>query len=282
MCDHVVALKSRGDQLRLSRVRQQVPGELFDQKAVVGLVVIEGLDHPVPPQPQMPTPIDGESIRVRIPRRVQPVERQTFPKVRALHQPIHQPLIRLRPIILHKRLHLLRRRWQARQVQRHPPNQHRTIRLWRWLHPLLHQALPHHHIDRMPSLRIHLRTCWRNEGPVPCIRGSTLDPRLDLLLLSRRQLQVRIRWWHQVVFIVSDQPIPHLALVHITWLDRKDTIPLLDRFLPHIEPQVGFAMLFIKAVTGKAVLREDRANVAIVIRHRGQCRQRDQHRESEG
>ena len=47
MSDHVVALKAGGDHLRICVSRHEIARELLNEKAVVRLVVIECLNHPV-------------------------------------------------------------------------------------------------------------------------------------------------------------------------------------------------------------------------------------------
>ena len=56
--DHVVALETGGDELGLGASRQKIPGQLFREEPVVRHVVVERLNHPVPPQPHVPTAID--------------------------------------------------------------------------------------------------------------------------------------------------------------------------------------------------------------------------------
>ena len=46
---HVVALEPGGDELGIGAPGQEVAGQLLHQEAVVGQVVVEGLDDPIAP-----------------------------------------------------------------------------------------------------------------------------------------------------------------------------------------------------------------------------------------
>ncbi len=49
--DHAVSQKACGNNLVLSHLRQQVSGDLFDQELIVGQILIQGPNDPIPPDP---------------------------------------------------------------------------------------------------------------------------------------------------------------------------------------------------------------------------------------
>ena len=62
---------------------------------------------------------------------------------------------------------------------------------------------------------------------------------------------------------MREQTFQHLALLRLARDDRDDAVVGLDRLIADVEPQAGFTMLRILAVTVEAVLREDRPDVAV-------------------
>ena len=71
-------MKSRGDQLRLSGVRQQVTCQLLDSEPVERHVLVERTNDPVPVRPDVPEVIEMQPVRVRIPGGVEPVAGTVF------------------------------------------------------------------------------------------------------------------------------------------------------------------------------------------------------------
>ena len=67
---HVIALETRRDQVRFGVIGHEIASKLFRQEVVIRLVVIEGLDHPIAPEPHLPAAINGEAVGVRITRRI--------------------------------------------------------------------------------------------------------------------------------------------------------------------------------------------------------------------
>ena len=78
---HVIALESGGDELAVVGVRHEVTGDLLRDEAVVGLVVVEGLDDPVAPEPEVTPSVDGEAVGVGVAGGIQPIEAHAFAEV---------------------------------------------------------------------------------------------------------------------------------------------------------------------------------------------------------
>ena len=115
---HVIPLEARGDQLGVRRVREEVAGKLLEQEAVVGLVVVESLDHPVAPEPELTTAVDREPVGVGVAGGIQPIERHAFAEVRRGQQAVHLLLVGSGGAVLQEGLQFLRRRRQTSQVER--------------------------------------------------------------------------------------------------------------------------------------------------------------------
>ncbi len=77
------------------------------------------------------------------------------------------------------------------------------------------------------------------------------DPLLHRLLLLRRELLVSLRWRHEVIDIGR-----------IDAFDQR-LWPQLDQFLAHIEAEITLSVILVRSVAVKAVVAEDRSDVAI-------------------
>jgi len=86
LVDHAVAQETGRDDLVLCRARDQVAGELIDDELVVGLVAIEGVDHPVAPRPLLAGQVLLEAVAVSIAGGVEPHARPAFAEPRVGHE----------------------------------------------------------------------------------------------------------------------------------------------------------------------------------------------------
>ena len=92
------------------------------------------------------------------------------------------------------------------------------------------------------------------------------DPLAQNLLLRARQRLVRFGRRHLLVLVIGEDSRDQIALLGVSRHDRQlAQLRLLDRFLAKIKPEPGFPGLFIRAMTMKARLRENRANIPIEI-----------------
>ena len=74
-------------------IRQQVAGQLIAQKLVVRQVAVEGVDHPIAPQPHVAAAVDRVAVGVGVAGCVEPIERHPFAEVRTGEQAIDQPFV---------------------------------------------------------------------------------------------------------------------------------------------------------------------------------------------
>ena len=91
--------------------------------------------------------------------------------------------------------------------------------------------------------------------------STGIDPRFYRGLLRGRELEIRFRWWHQLIRILGKNERDDFAL---RALARNDDL-LLDIRL-HIQPQLGFARVGIRAVALETVVRENRQHIPVEIR----------------
>ena len=81
---HVIAVKTGGDFLLRSGVRQQVAGELFACELVEWFVSVEGLDHVITPGPVCARGVGLKAIGVGVAGGIQPPHGHALAKVRGL------------------------------------------------------------------------------------------------------------------------------------------------------------------------------------------------------
>ena len=121
--DHVVPVKARRDKLLVLRLRQQVAGDLLDRKFVEWHVRVERRNRPVAPEPHRASRVALIAVRVRIPRRLQPLPHHAFAVARRREQLVHKRLdcsLRFARRRFQKCVELLRRRRQSREVEVKP------------------------------------------------------------------------------------------------------------------------------------------------------------------
>ena len=99
--------------------------------------------------------------------------------------------------------------------------------------------------------------------PVGVVRCPLDDPLVEQPLLVVGELLVRVGRRHHHVGVGGMQAGDQFASLWIAGRDRPYAIAVSHRTLRGIEPQVGLAVAGIGAVAGKAVVGQDRENVAV-------------------
>ena len=273
---HVAAVKARRQQLIARRVREQIARDLLDREFIEPLVAVERRDHPIAIRPHLPVVINVDAVRVRIPRRIEPVPTAVLAPLRYGHEFCDELFIRVRRGVFHECLDLLRLRRQPREIERKPPRQRAAIRFRRRLQSRGIQRREDEAINRIPHPRLvlHHRQCRalrRLKGPVPLVFRTLLDPAFDDLFFRRAQRLVRLRRRHHLVLVVADNPQPRVALFQIPRHDRAHAIEVRGRAFRRVEPAIRLASLRIEAVAKIAFVRKDRPHVMIesdLRRHR--------------
>ncbi len=85
------------------------------------------------------------------------------------------------------------------------------------------------------------------------------DPTFQHLFLVGRQGFVRLRRRHHLVRIRRVDALDQFAFV---WLAGNDGF-LFHRDLAHVQPELGLALVLVRAVAGKAVVGQDRPDVVV-------------------
>ena len=114
----VITIESGGQPLLHRGIRQQITGKLFDNKLVIGLIAVEGLDNPIAPAPHLPFAIALIAAGIGIARHIQPAERHSLTIARAVEQTIYDIFIGCWRLVTPEGVDLIWRRWQAGQIER--------------------------------------------------------------------------------------------------------------------------------------------------------------------
>ena len=115
--DHGIAQEAGGNDVVLRGVWQQIAGELFGDELIVGQVVVEGFDHPIAIEPNVARLVFLEAIGIRVARGVEPVASPFLAVVRRCEQTLHLFCVSIGRFVDEKRVHFLRRRWQADEIE---------------------------------------------------------------------------------------------------------------------------------------------------------------------
>ena len=202
------------------------------------------------------------TIRVRIPRHIQPVIRHLLSIRRRCQQTIHHRLLssyRIHLARLRKRVQLLQHRRQSRQIQRHPPQPHLRPSLLSRTHSLRPHRLDHKRIQTRPLPRRvfphHLRFFrphHRRKGPMPLINRPLFHPSTNQFHLFRLQRITLVRWRHHFLRILRHQPIQQRRFLNLT---RHHHLRMQQAFL-RVQSQIRLPRLRIRPMTRPTMLRQ--------------------------
>ena len=113
---------------RICRFRQQIASQLLNCELIERQVAIKGVDDPLAPASHVSAVVDVIPVRVREPRRIEPIERHSLAVMRRLEQPINHLLVCVRIAIVQEVINLRDGRRQSRQIERDSPDQRLAIR----------------------------------------------------------------------------------------------------------------------------------------------------------
>jgi hypothetical protein len=91
------------------------------------------------------------------------------------------------------------------------------------------------------------------------------DPALEYLNLRGLERLVRLLRRHALISVVGRDATDQFALVRLAWDDGRHAVPIGFRIFLDVEAQLGLTVLLVRAVTGEALVGQDRADVAIEI-----------------
>ncbi len=259
---HRVAVESRGDQLLLRRIRQQVARELLDGEPVEALVGVEGADDPVAVGPDGPSRVAGVAGAVGVARHVEPAPRPMLSEG-GLRQVV---VDEFRGARLREAGQLGGGRRQAREVERGATNQEVAVGRGREGEFFLLQSFEQERVDRVGfTVGRDLHRHHGLIGPMLSPAGPLADPRLQQGHLFGTDDLVLLRGRHHVVRVLGFDALDDGAQFRFARDDGDVALAVgFGRDLV-VEPQPGFPGLVVGAVTRDAVFGQDRADLAAEV-----------------
>ena len=151
----------------------------------------------------------------------------------------------------------------------HAPQERLGRCLSRWREARALQSFENEKVDRIarPRLVFHHRQRWPFDGrerPVPLVIRALRDPAPQQFLLRGREMLVRFWRRHHLIAVGRFDPRHQFALPRLAGHDGR--VARLRRFqclLAHIQPQLRLALLRIRPMTRKTIVRKNRQDIAI-------------------
>ena len=266
-------MKARGDTLLGGRVRQHVSGQLLDRELVERHVSVDRANDPVAVRPDGPLPILFITVRVGVPRQVQPASGPAFAILRRREQPIDQPFVSIRRRIVDELVCFCRRRRNADQIEKHSPRERIPIHPRGRLEALRLEPTQHEVVDPIAPIarpthitdfrRCRLVRC--DERPMRPILGSVRDPTFEDVALFGAQLE--LRGWRRHVLLVAVRQVDaakQLADLRMAGHNRPlATLRRSDRRVTHIQPQAALPLRIVRAVTLETKPSQDRPHLPL-------------------
>ena len=170
-------------------------------------------------------------------------------------------------IIRKEGVDLCKGRWQAGEIEGCPTDQGFPVCGRSPRKVAIGEGLAQESIDGGGSIRFfhgrHRMLGGGLEGPVRFVLGSRIDPASQGLFLFITQRLVDFRRGHLVAGIITGDAVPDFTLLGITGNDGCKAGLGTGGVVEMIETQASLARRRIGAVTGIAVIRQDRAYVAV-------------------
>ena len=272
-------MEGGGDDLVLGRVRQQVSGQLLDRELVEGLVLVEGLDHPVAISPDDASRVARVAGAVGIAGEIEPLAGPVFAigglgeevgddfGVRGLGQPRD----------------FLRRGREAGDVERDAADEDMLGRFGRPLQSFLLLAFGQEGVDGVGFAVLRYgRTNHGLVGPVTAPGRALPDPFLEQCELGGRDGLVLLGRRHYVVGVRRFDALDEFALLRLARQDDEVSLAVALGVLFVVEPQFSFAAFLIRSVAGDAVLGKDRADLTAEVDRFGRADGAEDDAEEEG
>ncbi len=161
----MIAMKSCCQSLLVGRVGYQVAGKLFNGELIKRHVGIEGVNHPIAPDPLVAFQVILVAVGVGVPGRVHPVACLMFAKTIGMQQSVDDFFVSIMRFVGLKGTHFLDRRRQSGQIKRESTKQRSTIGRWRRLQLCGIESAKDKPIDRVgdPTFLADARQC-RSDG----------------------------------------------------------------------------------------------------------------------
>ena len=260
------------------RIRQEIAGHLFNGELIEGQILPKRPDDPVAKRPNRTVVVDVDTVRIGVADRVEPLPRELLGRRVRREEPIDSTVVSRGRGIAHKRREVLRRRRQAREIERHAPQQTRRLLRATRLETGRCEGLRDEGVDGIARPRLR-GAGHRNSRPHGCEQRPVLligcplgDPPLEQGLFLGLERFVRVRGRHDLLRVGGKNTLHERTGVGFSRHNRRGVFTALGRCkLCAIQAQLGFASRRIGSVTRETILREDGLNLRVILDRRGRC-----------
>ena len=201
---------------------------------------------------------------------IEPVQRLFFGITRTGEQTVYELFVRIRSFFIHECIHFGRRRRQARQIKRDAANQRAAVGFGRGLQPSFCKPRLDEGINGIADRGLRIGDGGNSGaldgliGPMTFVHCAFGDPTFDEFFLLRGQVFVRVFRRHHFVLVGRKDAADDFTFVRFAGDYGCNTgFGFLRRFFAEVKPQSRFARAFVGAVTQKAGIGQNRANVSI-------------------
>ena len=213
------------------------------------------------------------AVAVGVAGGIEPRDRHAFAIAGGSEQSIHDFLICAGTGVPGESLHFLGSRWEAGQIVADAAKPARFVGFAGGFDAFLFQLGEDEGIEPVADpflvFDLGLRDGVRegNEGPVRLVFGTLLDPFLKEFLLTRGQRSDGFGRGHNLIGIGAVDALIDRALGQVARNDGADVLFAVfgEGLLRDVQTKIGFARVFIGAVTAKATVGKDGADVAVEL-----------------
>ena len=185
---------------------------------------------------------------------IQPVLRHFFAVMRACEESVDEVFVGFWRLVVYECLNFGIGWWEASQVEGQAPDEGAAISLCTLLEADVGEAALDQNVDGVFALRDR-GLYGELIGPVLLVCGAFANPAAEGVFLRGGDGLVEVRGWHRKgIGCRLYDTLDELAC---------DDIPRDDGAVWLVEAQVCLAFVFVGAVAGKAVIREDGPDIAV-------------------
>ena len=261
----VQAEEAGGDFLLLGRVRDEVAGELLTGEHIEALVRVEGVDHVIAEREDAGVLVAVVADGIGVADGVEPGDGHALAVAKGGEEAIHLFFVGVGGFVGKEGLKFLGGRREAGQVEGKAAKQGGLVGGWGGFQAVLGEVRADEGVDGVFRIRLrHGGFRDGGEGPVLLVFSALLDPAGDEVFFLFGKGFVEILRRHGILYVVD--ALPSDALRRFSGDDGVFLGITFERgvgALGGVEAEVFLAFRGVEAVAGKALVREDGADVGV-------------------
>ncbi len=266
----VQTVEAGGEDLVPGGVGNEVSGDLLGDEVVVGLVLAEGLNDPIPPGPDVSVAVDLIPVGIGIARHVEPLRSHSFGVLIGIHQAVDDFPIGIFGSVGHEGIDLIDERGETRKVEGRPAQPADFVSLGAWLERGTVKGMGDEVVDFIVRARVlglgNFNGLWEKpERPMAIVFPAFFDPLVEQILLLLRKRKLGFRRGHQLLGLVGPNAPVNLRILQASRRQPDHALMVFRCLFERIQAKVRFLILRIRAMTLEALVRQDRPDLAVEI-----------------